>query len=275
MLTVKTKGEPVIHFHTDSGEEHALWAISNAGMLEQIQRTLAHRPLYIADGHHRYESALAYRRERRRNQAKPSGSDVFDFVMMTLVDFADPGLVILPPHRLVRGLPLPKMEEMVNKINSLFKIEELSLNSPDVWQKVAVFFNEEAGQGRIVLCRASEKNMLLLEPHNLASIAKFMPGSCSEHYKKLTVSILDHIILEGLLGLRGEQEAEMLTYSYDQFDAADMVLSGEYQLAFLIGPVKEEAIKMIADVADRMPRKSTYFYPKLPSGLVFYRMSER
>ncbi len=273
VLTAKAKGEPVINFHTDSGERHLLWAISDAGMLEQIQRTLASQPLYIADGHHRYESALAYRRERRRNQAKPSGSEGFDFVMMTLVDFADPGLVILPPHRLVRGLSPPKMEDMVNKINPLFQIEELSLNSPDVWQKVAVFLNEEADQGRIALCRASEKNILLLKPHDLASMQKFMPGSRSEHYKKLTVSILDHVILERLLGLQREQEAEALTYSYDKFDAANMVLSGEYQLAFLIGPIKAETIKMIADVGDRMPGKSTYFYPKLPSGLVFYRMS--
>jgi len=274
LLNAKTESGPVIHFHADGGEKHVLWAINEAERLEEIQRVLAHRPLYIADGHHRYESALAYRREQRRNQEKPPGSDGFDFVMMTLVDFADPGLVILPPHRLVRGLPPSKIEDMVNKINPFFEVEEISLNSPDVWQKAEDFLVGEAGQGRIALCRAGENNLRLLKPRDLTSMEKFLPASRSEHYKKLTVSILDHVILERLLGLRGGG-AEALVYSYDQSEAADMVLRGEYQLAFLIGAVNSDAIKIVADVGDRMPRKSTYFYPKLPSGLVFYRMAER
>ncbi len=101
-----------------------------------------------------------------------------------------------------------------------------------------------------------------------------MPSSRSEQYQRLTVSILDHVILEKLLDLNLERAAEALAYSYDQLDAADRVLSGEYQMAFLISPIKVDVIKRIADVGDRMPRKSTYFYPKLPSGLVFYRMAD-
>jgi len=275
VLAAKEKDEPTIHFNTGNGERHTLWAINEAEMLEQIRHNLSPQPLYIADGHHRYESALAYQREQRGKLAKPSEDEGFDFVMMTLVDFADPGLVILPPHRMVRGLPASKTDSILNGLTSLFHIQELPLDSPDVWQKVNVFLAEEAGWGRIALFGSSGKNLLLLKPRDFTLLEKLMPDSRSEHYKRLTVSILDHVILENLLGLERAQEAEALAYSYDQLEAVNMVRNGEYQMAFLISPVKADVIKMVADIGDRMPRKSTYFYPKLPSGLVFYRMADR
>ncbi|MGB2814234.1 MAG: DUF1015 domain-containing protein, partial [Dehalococcoidales bacterium] len=274
-LAAREKDEPVIHFNTDSGEKHVLWVISEAETLAQLRQHLAHQPLYIADGHHRYESALAYHREQRKKLAKSHGDEGFDFVMMELVDFADPGLVILPPHRLVRGLPAKKMDGILNGLASLFQIQKLPFDSLDTLQKVNVFLAENESQGRIAIFGLDSRDILLLKPHDLTSLNKLIPGSRSEQYRRLTVSILDHVILEKLLGLKREQAAEALAYSYDQSDAANMVLSGQYQLAFLIGPVKADMIKMIADVGDRMPGKSTYFYPKLPSGLVFYRMADR
>lgn len=272
VLAARAKDEPLLHFRTDNGDKHVLWAISDVAVLGQIQQHLARQPLYIADGHHRYESALAYRREQRGNLAGPSKDEGFDFVMMTLVDFADPGLVILPLHRLVRGLSTKKIGVALNGLTSFFQIDELPFHSSDVWQKVDVFLNE-AEPGRIVLFTPGGKRLLLLKPHDFKSLQKLMPEDSSEHYKKLAVSILDHVILEKLLSLRGEKEVEALAYSYDQSNAASMVLSGEYQMAFLISPVKADMVKIVADVGERMPRKSTYFYPKLPSGLVFYRMA--
>jgi len=274
VLTGKAKDKPLLNFHTDSGERHVVWAISDVEMLRQIQQSLAQQPIYIADGHHRYESALVYRRERGKNLAGTSEDRGFDFVIMTLVDFADSGLVILPPHRLVRGLPAKKMDVISNRLATFFKVEELPFDSPDVGQKVSIFLDRE-DQGRIVFYGQGRRSLLLLQPRDFKSLSKFMPESRSEHYKKLTVSILDHVILEKLLNLRREQEAETLSYSYDQSEAIKMVQNGKYQMVFLIGPVKAEVIKTIADAGDRMPRKSTYFYPKLPSGLVFYRMADR
>lgn len=266
------KDEPLLNFSTDGGEKHVVWAISEAEVVAEVQQSLTRQPLYIADGHHRYESALAYRREQSRNRAVTSGDGGFNYVMMTLVDINDPGLVILPPHRLVRGLPAAKTEVMLNGLTSFFKVAELPLDSPDVWRKVSDFLNK-AGEGKIVFFGQGLSSIWLLQPRDFKSLRKFMPESRSGHYKKLAVSILDHVILEKLLGLRREQEAETLDYSYEQSEAVKMVQNGEYQMVFLMGPVKADVIKMIADDGDRMPRKSTYFYPKLPSGLVFYRMS--
>jgi len=99
-----------------------------------------------------------------------------------------------------------------------------------------------------------------------------MPYFHSELYKKLDVSIVDHIILENLLALSSDKEKTSLDYSYDVQDAVNRVMSQEYQLALLLSPVKPEVIKAIADAGDKMPRKSTYFYPKSPSGLIFNRL---
>ncbi len=274
-LAAMEKDEPVIHFNADSGEKHVLWAVSEAETLAQLRQHLAHQPLYIADGHHRYESALAYQREQSEKLMGSHGDKGFDFVMMELVDFADPGLVVLPPHRLVRGLPAEKIDGILNGLDSLFQIQKLPFALPDVWQKVKVFLAGNEGQGRIAIFGLDGRNILLLKSHNLTALDRLMPASRSEHYRRLSVSILDHVVLDKLSGLNREQAAEALAYSYDQAEAVSMVLSGQYQLAFLIGPMKADMIKTIADGGDRMPGKSTYFYPKLPSGLVFYRMADR
>ena len=275
VLAAKEKDEPVLHLNTENGEKHVLRVVSEAGTLAQLRRHLAHKPLYIADGHHRYESALAYQREQREKLAKSQGDKGFDFVMMELVDFADPGLVILPPHRLVRSLPVEKIDGILNGLDSLFQVQKVPFAPPDVWQEINALLAGDEGQGRIAVFGLDKKNILLLKPDNLTALSRLMPDSRSEHYRRLSVSILDHVVLEKLSGLKREQAAEALAYSYDQSDAVNMVLSGQYQLAFFISPVKADMIKMIADVGDRMPGKSTYFYPKLPSGLVFYRMADR
>jgi uncharacterized protein (DUF1015 family) len=99
-----------------------------------------------------------------------------------------------------------------------------------------------------------------------------IPYFHSDLYKKLNVSIVDHVILENLLAMSNDKEKTSLTYSYDRTDAINRVSNQEYQLAFLLSPAKAEAIKAIADVGDKMPRKSTYFYPKLPAGLILYQL---
>jgi uncharacterized protein (DUF1015 family) len=113
----------------------------------------------------------------------------------------------------------------------------------------------------------------VLRLRDLAAVSQMIPYFHSELYKRLDVSIIDHIILEKLLALSSDKEQSSLTYSYDMPDAVNKVLNQEYQLALLFSPVKPEVIKAIADIGDKLPRKSTYFYPKLPSGLVFNRLA--
>ena len=267
LLLAREEGKPVISC-VAGGEKHDIRAITETEVITQLQSSLADQPVYIADGHHRYESALAYQRERRACSVKGSGDEGFNFVMMTLVDFADTGFVVLPPHRLVRGVPKATLNELVTGLKSLFEIEELPLTAPDVWQRVDDWL-AETDQVSLVLFGLVKEHLLLLRLRDFASASRMMPYFHSELYKRLEVSIVDHVILEEMLGLSRDREVASLAYSYDRLDAVNRVLDQEYQLAFLLRPVKAKVIKTVADAGDRMPRKSTYFYPKPPSGLLF------
>ncbi len=271
LLAVQERREPVISLSSAQGERHHVWAITEPGVIDQLCRSLAHQPLYIADGHHRYESALTYQREQRTCSSSTSGDESFNFVMMTLVDFADRGLIILPPHRLVRGISRAILSGLMAGLSSFFEVEELLLDTPSVWQQVDDFLAPEANEVRVVLFGLDREHLFTLKLCDLATTSRMMPYFHSELYKKLAVSVVDHIVLEKLLGLSGGGE-EALGYSYDKLDAVQKVLDQEYQLAFLVSSTKAEVIKAIADAGDRMPRKSTYFYPKVPAGLVFHRL---
>jgi len=272
VLTAQARNEPIISSSSAGGERHQVWAITEREAIDQIQQSLARQPLYIADGHHRYESALTYRRQRHSLSLSVSGDEAFNFVMMTLVDFSDPGLIILPPHRLIRGISKPILDEMMAGLKSFFEIEELPLNMPGIWQQVDDLLSSEANQVRLALFGQAPEHLFVLRLRDFAAASQMMPYFHSELYKRLEASIIDHIILEKVLEVDSEREEVMLSYSYNREDAVNRVLDGEYQLAFLLRPVRAETIKAVADAGDRMPRKSTYFYPKAPAGLVFSRL---
>ncbi len=273
LLTPETQNQPIISLSSATEGSHNIWAITEAEVIKQLCANLTHEPLYIADGHHRYESALTYQRERRTCASEASGDEEFNFVMMTLVDFADPGLIILSPHRLVRGLSRTTLNELRAKLELLFTVKELSLSTPGVWQQVDTLLAEDnTNQVRFILLGLSPEHLLVLGLHDLNTTRQMMPYFHGELYSKLNVSILDHVILEEMLGLGSDSDETFLAFSYDKQDAVRKVLDQEYQLAFLLSPVKVETVKAIADHGERMPRKSTYFYPKPPAGLVFHRL---
>ncbi len=269
LLALEEKNEPIINLSGANGQSHHVWAITEPEVINQICSSLAHQPLYIADGHHRYESALIYQREKRAYSSSVSGDEAFNFVMMTLVDFSDPGLIILPPHRLVRGISKSTLDGLMVKLKSFFDIEELPLNMPDVWRQVDDLLSGKVNQIGLVIFGLGTEHLWVLRLRDLAAASQMMPYFHCELYKRLDVSIVDHIVLEKLLGLSSDSGEAVLTFSYDKLDAVNRVLEQEYQLALLIRPIRAAMIKAIADAGDRMPRKSTYFYPKLPAGLVF------
>ncbi|MFH0769460.1 MAG: DUF1015 domain-containing protein [Chloroflexota bacterium] len=271
LLDKKEQNRPLLSLRNANGEGHTIWALSEPQAVNQICASLADQPLYIADGHHRYESALAYQREKRTYSSSTSVDEPFNFVMMELVDFSDPGLIILPPHRLVRGISKSTLSELMAKLKVFFEIEDLPLNVPGVWKQVDDLLGKE-NEVRLSLFGLVPERLLLLRLRDPSAVSQMMPYFHSELYKRLDVSIVDHVILEKLLALSRDKESTLLAFSYDRLDAVDRVLNQEYQLAILLNPVKATAIKAIADVGDTMPRKSTYFYPKLPAGLIFNRL---
>lgn len=274
LLSAQEQNEPTFTIRSEDSEEwHNVWAITTTEVIDQICSNLAQQPLYIADGHHRYESALTYQRERRACSPSTTPDDLHDFVMMTLVDFTDPGLIILPPHRVLRGITRATLNGLTAALEPLFDIDELPINKPGAWQQLDSFLNQgKDSQDRLALFGLSPDHFSLLRLNNPDAAREMMPYFHSELYKKLTVSVVDHVILERVLGLSSHDEA-LLAYTHDRQEAIDKVIDQEYQLAILLSPIHSEVIKAIADAGDRMPRKSTYFHPKLPSGLVLHRLA--
>jgi uncharacterized protein (DUF1015 family) len=273
LLAAQASGKPVFSSKDSYGERHNVWAITEPEVTYQIGASLAHQPLYIADGHHRYESALTYQRERRACSSSFSGDEPFNFVMMELVAFSDPGLVILPAHRLVRGLSKAALSELEAKLESFFEIEELLISKTDVWRQIERLLTKgEKDEVKLVLLGLAEGRLLRLKLGDVGAADQMMPYFHSELYKKLEADIVDSLILEKLAGSSGDGEELTLGYSHDGEDAIKRVLDQEYQLAFLLSPVRVEVVKAIADAGDRMSRKATYFYPKAPAGLVLYRL---
>ena len=271
LVMAQAKSEPLLNLKKVDGERHRVWAITNAGAIEKIQSCLSGQPLYIADGHHRYESALAYRQQRLAASPAAPEQAGFNFVMMTLVDFTDHGLLILPPHRLIRGIARPALDGLMSKLKVFFDIEELSLQAADVWTRVDNWF-EQGNDVRLVACGLAPERLSLLRLRDPAAVSPMMPYFHSELYKRLDVSVLEHVILEELLGLESDHDSRLRDYVYDKQEAVNRVVALEYQLAFLLRPTRAKTIKAIADVRDRMPKKSTYFYPKLPAGLIVNRL---
>lgn len=271
LLDTQTRRKPTLSAGAFNGENHRLWTVTNMETISQIKDCLSGQPLYIADGHHRYESALAYRRERRSTSSSGEVEEPFDFVMMTLVDFTDPGLVILPAHRLVRGLPPSALDGLMAGLKTCFEIAEVPLNKADTLAQINGLLSGKAGEVKLVLYGPHKERLLLLRLRDFGIVRPMIPYFHSEIYQKLDVSIVDHVILEELLGLTYDKVGAFLDYTNDILDAVNRVAEQEHQLAVIVNPVRPEVIKAIADSGDRMPRKSTYFYPKIPAGLVFYR----
>ena len=205
---------------------HRLWVINDPVAIEALREDFAGRKLYIADGHHRYETGLRYRDTLARQGAYLPGSQ---YILMTLTDMADPGLTVFPTHRLVRGLER---------------------------------------QGRHAFALYDGKSWTVLALKDTAVMEKLLPEK-SQAYRTLDVSILHSLVLEKLLGIDKENMANQknLTYTRSAEEAQAAVDRGESQCCFLLNPTRVEEIGQVAANGEKMPQKSTYFYPKLITGL--------
>ncbi|HEY3299058.1 MAG TPA: DUF1015 domain-containing protein [Armatimonadota bacterium] len=240
-----------------------LWKISDPAAIQEIMKTLADESILIADGHHRYAAALAYRNEVREKNGIDSEAPC-EFVMMTLVSLEDPGLVVLPTHRLVRNLEGFEPSAFLEKLSEFFDVAEVS----DTQLESAVsarsaelhvfglYMND--GRSYVISLRPGVKPEQVIES----------PGS--DALKRLDVSVLHSIILDKMLGIGVQQMSAQsnLSYMRDAGESLRAVDRGEYQLAFLMNPTRVDEVKAVAAAGDKMPQKSTFFYPKLLTGLI-------
>jgi uncharacterized protein (DUF1015 family) len=268
-------GSPEVEVTDEYGVLHQLWRVSDPATIRLLASTMADKKLIIADGHHRYETALNYARElapashhrmEHSTNELPHPEYPEAAVMMTFVSMESGGLAILPTHRVVHGLENFDATVFRREAERFFTISPLpSGNAPD-------YLRALAGEKGIAFVAVTKPGAFLLrsKPEAAAPLLKSLP----EHQRQLDLSLLHTIVLEHLLGLNADKIREQTNIRYlrDGGEAADQVRRGEADVAFLTNPVSIEQLREVAFAGSVMPQKSTDFYPKLLSGLTIYAL---
>jgi uncharacterized protein (DUF1015 family) len=251
---------------------HRVWKVSDPTVIASVHTHMRDKKLIIADGHHRYETALTYRNERRAAAITSTGSGglaPYDAVMMTFVDMDRPGLVILPTHRLVFGLPSFSPTQFRAVARRFFNVEDVDAGV-DAARSTAIL--RQAGiTGTALLAVTARQAFLLHSPK----------ATGSETFKKLSlrqqgldVVQLHKCLLEGVLNISEEaiRNQQNVSYCREASEALTQVRSGKAQIAFLMNPARIDQVREIAFAGEVLPQKSTDFYPKLLSGLTIYAL---
>jgi uncharacterized protein (DUF1015 family) len=277
------KRAPAVAITDESGESHRLWVVRDAALIERVASFFRDRQLYIADGHHRYETALAYREELREARRELPLEDAANFTLMALSAIEDAGLVVLPTHRIVRGVAPERLAEFQRDLEGLFEVTPLDAEgeAPDVTHALAeasdggqrVAFALIAPDG-VRLLRLTDAGRAAMDEHASGAGGSngFSDAGTSAAWRGLDVAVLHELVLARGLSVSEQaiRAGEHVTYTRDAQAALDVVRNGAdgAQLAFLLNPTPPAAIRDVARAGDRMPQKSTYFYPKLITGLL-------
>jgi uncharacterized protein (DUF1015 family) len=275
---IAAAGEPVAEADSDDGTHQRIWRVDDPAAMAPLRDLLAPRRVLIADGHHRYESALAFRDHvDRATPGLPSDAG-HRFIMMTVCSMEDPGLVIFPTHRLVHGLQAFRLAAFLEQLARYFHVETLleDLRRPAGRAWAVSKLAEHAGKSTtFLMVSAEDKKGRIL---TLRDEADFRGVALPENVtlRDLDVTALHAIVLQHLLGLspRSQEKQEHLRYEMDAGEAVNRTLSGEYQLGFLVNPTPMWQVAAVAESGETMPQKSTFFYPKVPSGLTMRLMSD-
>ncbi len=269
-LEQQSESSPKAELTDDDGVTHRLWIITDKAVIDKITEDFKDRKLYIADGHHRYETALNYR-NYLLDSGKAAEGDACDYQMIYLVDMEHPGLVVLPTHRLVRGLSGFEKEETLKKCREYFSVEEKS-NVSDMESILSLSYNRgEKAFG--FYCGGESWYLLTLKSFDILN--KLLPD-VSKASRELDVTVLHTLILEGIFGIDKENMANQinLTYTKSFSEAVDCVNGDGFQCAFIMNPTRVTEIRDVAMAGEKMPQKSTYFYPKMITGLVMNELSD-
>jgi uncharacterized protein (DUF1015 family) len=240
----------------DDGTVNRLWRVTDMPTIEAATEALSGAELLIADGHHRYETARVYADEI-------GGEGAHRYVLMCLVALEDPGLTVFPTHRLARGLSSAQQEALANTLRANFEVEPLDDPSG---------LTPEPGGDTV---RFGYIDSHFRKPYRLTlkdpAIADAALPEHAEPYRRLDTAVLEALILKGPLEMTDERidHLDGLGYARNDAQALELVTTGEYDAAFFMAPTPVERIQAIAAASENMPPKSTYFYPKVPTGLLF------
>ena len=234
-------------------------------VVDQVVALLADRQVLIADGHHRYETALAYRAERRA-----AGDDSADWVMVCLSSMDDPGLAIFATHRLLKGVAVPPADEVVERLRPAFTITERSGGTPQDCAPAMERVGRSTGPDKVLgLYFPAERRCFTLELRDAAVVEGLTRRGLSPAQARLSVTLLAELVFRDALGLDPDRLEGHLDFAKSVDDAVTDLEAGDYGLAAFLGATPMDEVRAVAERGETMPQKSTYFYPKLLTGLVF------
>ncbi|HEY6307664.1 MAG TPA: DUF1015 domain-containing protein [Candidatus Angelobacter sp.] len=248
---------------------HRVWRIHDPALVSAVREKMRDKRTLIADGHHRYETALAYRDERRRQSEGADPDAAHEFVMMTFIPMESRGLVILPTHRVVQGLPTYDREQMLEGAGRFFDIDRIDLRTES---RSATTLLEEAGGSGTAFVAVTRQGPYLLRAKKHA-VQDALSSLVSARQRELDVVQLHKIMLERVMGISEEaiRNQEHVVYERDASEAISRVRQGA-NVAFLLNPARIEQVRDAAFAGEVLPQKSTDFYPKLLSGLAIYAL---
>ena len=263
----------------DLGVEHKMWLVSDTVAIANAAAVMGPKPIYIADGHHRYETACNIQTAMREKEDLPADHPC-DYVLMMCVSMHDPGMAVLPTHRLIRGVPEMTSAELTAKLEPFFDVETAgkgAVLAGEIWEAIAV---EELQSTLGFYCRADDAWLLVRMKESGEDKLEELAGDQSADWRSLGVAILHKLVLEHILD--GEslptpkyvRKIEDVVHGLQNGDTSGRDLTGQqgtgepFQLACLVMPATVDHVRSISESGERMPAKSTYFYPKLVCGLV-------
>lgn len=281
LIEAAVAGSPAVEAADHLGVRHRMWALTDGGTIAKVQQAMGPRPVFIADGHHRYETACNYRDElaAAAGGSLPTGHPA-NYVLMQCVGMNDPGLLVLPTHRLFRGLPAMASADLVAKLGDCFTTR-IAGEGSDLAGRVWSEIERENQQGTIGFFTNKDQRWTVarITPAGKARMAQ-VAADHSEPWRDLGVSLLHRLVVENLLAgkeLPKPKYVHTVDEVVESLDAGDVggrdatgVVSqgGQFELSALVMPATVEHIRVISEHAERMPAKSTYFYPKLLGGMV-------
>lgn len=267
VLESLTEAPPRAKVVDEYGHTHSLWAVKDQDLVAQVQAIMRENWVLIADGHHRYESALMYRDEMSKENPDPEAP--FHFTLMLLANIHQTGIHVLPYNRGITNLPKFEPREMLKKAAHFFEIHEFE----DQEQASFALKKEGAETTAFLALLQNQRSYYLFRLKPNARISQFYPPETPEVVQRLDVNILHKVFIEGILSISEEeiQNQKYLKYYKDAKEEMKDFEAGRLQIAFFLNPTRVDQVVAVSKAGEKMPQKSTFFFPKLMSGFVIYK----
>ncbi len=261
ILKQNSKQTPLLDAKID-GVRNRLWRVSDSDAIKKIQEVMDSKNIFIADGHHRYEAALNYRNRKKCEDKNYTDDSPCNSIMIYFASLEDKGLTILSTHRLIKDFKGASQEEFLGQIEKFFEVSKLESKEACFAVMEACAETEHAFgmymDGKFTVLKLKSKNFIK-EKSN---------GKVSEEYLKLDAALFQLVILNEILNVDPSKDPEFISYKREEDVAIELVDKKEFMCAFFLNPTKVHQVRDISLALDRMPQKSTYFYPKLMTGVV-------